>query len=48
MDFDKSKKINGYVYWDLLKDFLKQTLAGGIKFNLIKFNIQGDCKLNKL
>jgi hypothetical protein len=48
IDFDKSKKLNGYVYWDLLKDFLKPTLAGGIKFNSIKFNIQGDCKLNKI
>ena len=41
IDFDKTKKDDGFIYWWDLTDYLKPTPYGYLSANLYK---QGDCK----
>ena len=43
VDFDRIRKVDGYVYWLELGDYLKPTKTG--RLSVIVYN-QGDCKLH--
>ena len=44
VDFDRIKKVDGYVYWWELGDFKKKYVE---EFRSYIVNVQGDCKLSR-